>query len=160
MVSKVSCDNDCVNITNIDDLAYEDYMNPDMNEAFAEFNESIIIINKDRSVSVTVEIVDCESNQEESYTVTVTGASFGEVLSKIYAMIWSSYDASDRFFEVRTEKLIKWFMKNFLTFVEDNTELDNLSDEILETCFEGGVNSVKHVVNLLRAKFCVKNKTN
>lgn len=157
MESKGLCYNDCVEITNIYDLAYEDYMNPDMNEAFAEFNESIIIINKDGSVSVTVEIVDCESNQEESYTVT--GASFGEVLSKIYTMIWSSYDASDRFFEVRTEKLIKGFMKKFLTCVEDNTELDNLSDEILETCFEG-VNSVKHVVNLLRAKFCVKNKSN
>jgi len=154
MVSKVLCDKECNEINNIDEVTYEDYMNPDMNEAFAEFNESIIIINKDGSVSVTVEIVDCESNQEESYTVT--GASFGEVLSKIYAMIWSSYDASDRFFEVRTEELIKLFMKNFLTFVEDNTELDNLSDEILETCFEG-VESVKHMANLLRAKFYVQN---
>lgn len=146
----VSEESDEIVIKNIDEVTYDGFMDPKMNNAFAEFNDKLIVVNKDGSVSVQVDIVDSESKQKESYVVT--GASFGEVLSKIHAMIWASYDASDCFYEIRTEKVINWLMKAFMNTVEDDTEINNMGDEVLETCFDG-VKNVKDVVERLKKHF-------
>ena len=154
MESKVLCDKECNKINNIDEVTYEDYMNPEMNSAFAEFYDGDSNVVNENGVDVIVKIANSETNESEEYVVK--GKSFGEVLELIYALIWASYDYDDQFFEIRVDENTKWLMVNFLNSVEDNTELDNLSDEILETCFEG-VESVKHMANLLRAKFYVQN---
>lgn len=151
---EVANDENEIVISNIDDVTYEQYMDPAMNVAFSEFyGDDNKVVSKNGGVQIPVKIVNSESNESGEYVVT--GESFGEVLGTIYALIWASYDSNDQFFEIRVDPSTKWLIKKFSQTSDDLEEVDEIQnkvDEIAETCINGA-KSVADVVERLTKRF-------
>lgn len=136
---------DKIIIDDIYTVTYDDYMNPAWNNAFAEFDNNVIHVDKN-GISIDINIIDNQENESEVYTIK--GASFGDVLTKLYAIITASLESSDTFFNISQNKLTKWFYKKFQMVIEQSNkedEMDDLASEVYETCFDG----VKHASDVV-----------
>lgn len=144
---------DAIVINKIEDITYDMFMDPELNSEFAKFDNESIVVNMDGSISVEIEIVDTESKPKQIEPYVVRGASFGEVLCKIYAIILATFDCG-HFYEVRNGSVVKYLLKLFLKDLteEDETKIHNMQDDVLDACFDG-VDNVKDIVKGLKMYF-------
>lgn len=101
-----------ISIENLNDLTYEDWMDPKFNYAFTEWDEKLLVLDENRNIGLNFKWKDLSGANVKFYDGTIWARSFGELAYKIKSGL-DALTTINAMYIYKIDKLINNLFKHF-----------------------------------------------